>query len=173
MCRRVRPWAELLGVGERPFERLAVGRLAQTVEIELVTLRDRVGPVGDDPEPVEVAGDQQGRVLEGERIALQLIERPVEALAPALVFPAEAAALPDVRPAFAAGGLGGAALEAVPLALGVGVGRLGLVQQLAQVVEVRLRRRPLLEVGRLPFGDELLRRHRSAPLASGLEAPPC
>jgi hypothetical protein len=56
----------------------------------------------------------------------------------------------------AAGRLGGAALETIPFALRIGVGRVGLVQQLAEVVEMRLCRRPLLEIGRLPLGYELL-----------------
>ena len=114
--------AEPLGLGERPFELLAVLRLAQAVEVELVAGGDRVGPVGDDPEAVEIADDQERRVLQRQRVALQLVERLVEVLAAALVLPAEAAALPDVRPALAAGGLGRALLEAVPLAFGVGVG---------------------------------------------------
>jgi hypothetical protein len=71
----------------------------------------------------------------------------------------------EVRPAFARR-LGGAALEAIPLALWVSVGRLRLVQQLAQVVEVRLRGSPLLEVGRLPFRDELIRGHEGVPNVS-------
>jgi hypothetical protein len=39
-------------------------------------------------------------------------------------------ALPDVGPALAARGLGGTPLEAVPIATWIGVGRLGLVQEL-------------------------------------------
>jgi hypothetical protein len=124
---------------------------------------DRVRPIRDNPEAIEIASDQERRVLERERIAFQLIDRVVEALAPALVLPAEAPALPDVRPALAAGGLGRATLEAVPLALWVGVGRFWLVEKLAEVVEMGLRRGPLLQVRCLPFGDELLGRHGSTP----------
>jgi hypothetical protein len=127
-----------------------------------VTGGDRVGPVGDNPEAVEIAGDQERRILERERVALQLIDGVVEAATAALVLPAEAAALPDIRPALAAGGLADAFLEAVRLALGVGVGRLRLVQKLAQVIEMGVRGGSLLQVRRLPLRDEIFRCHGGA-----------
>ena len=164
-AREARP--EPLGFRERPLEPLAVARLPQAVEVELVARRDRVGPVGDDPEAIEIAGDQKRRVLERERVALQLVDRVVEAPAAALVLSTEAAAPPDVRPALAAGRLGRAPLEAIPLAFGNGVGRLLLVEQLAEVVEVGLRRGPLLQLRCLPFLDELLGGHGSAPAPLG------
>jgi hypothetical protein len=125
------PGLQPVRLGERPFQLLARRWLAQLVERDVVAPGDRVGPVGDDPEPVEVGDNQERRVLERQGIALELVQRVVEALALALVLPAEAAALPDVGPAFPARGLGGPLLEAVPFAPGVGVGRLGLVQELA------------------------------------------
>jgi hypothetical protein len=40
-----------------------MGRLAQAVEVDLVAGGDRVGPMGGDPEPIEIAGDQERRTL--------------------------------------------------------------------------------------------------------------
>ena len=75
----------------------------------------------------------------------------------ALVLPAEMAAHPDVGPAVAAVGLADAPLEGVVRAVGVGLGGLGLVQQLAQVEEMLLAGAPLGELRPPPLGDELLR----------------
>ena len=52
-----------------------------------------------------------------------------------------------------------AAFEAVPLADRVRVSRRRLAEQSAEIVEVRLRRRPLLQLRRPPLGDEFARRH--------------
>ena len=76
----------------------------------------------------------------------------------ALVFPAEVAAHPDVGPALAAVGLADAALEGVPGAVGIGLGRLGLAEQVAQIEKVLLVGGAFGEIGRLPLGDEFLRR---------------
>ena len=81
----------------------------------------------------------------------------------ALVFPAEVAAHPDVGPAPLAGGFVNAAFEGIPGTFRVGGGRLGLAQQVAQVEEVLLIGTPLGEIGPLPLGDELLRRHAFGP----------
>jgi hypothetical protein len=153
-----------LGLTKGPFELVAVGRLAQPVEVELVGGRDRVCPIGDDPESVEIAGDQQRRVFKRQRVTLELIDSLIQASSAALVLLAEASAFPNVRPAFTAGRLGGAALKAIPLAFGVCVGRLRLVQQLAKIVEVGLRSGTLFQLSRLPFRDELLRCHDVAQM---------
>ena len=68
-------------------------------------LADAVRPVGADPEPHHVGDDQERRVLERERVLAELLEGRVQVGAPALVFPGEVVALPDVRPAVAARGL--------------------------------------------------------------------
>jgi hypothetical protein len=109
------------------------------------------------------ADDEQRRIFQGRGVDLELLERLLEVLARTLVFPAEAGALPDVGPAFAAAGLGGALLEAIALAVGVGLRRGGLVEQTAQVEEVLLGGGALLEGGALPLGDELVRGHGGSP----------
>ena len=78
----------------------------------------------------------------------------------ALVLPGEAAALPHVGPAVTAGVLSRAALEAVIVARRVGIGWRRLAEHPAKIVEMRLRCRALLQLRRLPLGDELARRHR-------------
>jgi hypothetical protein len=79
----------------------------------------------------------------------------LQVLVLAHVLPAELALLPDVGEALAS--LGGlhAFLERVPLALGVDLGRLGLVEQLAEIEEVLL--------AGAPFGEEGEIARRRAP----------
>ena len=153
-------------IRERPLEPVARRRVGQVVELELVRLADAVRPVGADPEPHHVGDDQQRRVLERQRVLPELLERGVEVGAPSLVFPGEVVALPDVGPAVAARVFTRAALEAVRLAGRVGLDRRRLAQQPAQVDEVLLRGRALLQLGGPPLGDELVRRHAAA-LARG------
>ena len=92
---------------------------------------DSAGEGGVDDDTLDVADDEQRRVFQGWGVDLELLEGDLQVLARALVLPAEAGALPDIRPAVAAAGLGGALLEAVPLAVRVGLRRGGLVQEQA------------------------------------------
>ena len=115
---RVSPGRRSLGIGHRPLELVADGGVEEIVERELVGLADAVGPVGADAEPGHVGDDQEGRVLQGERVLAQLIEGGVEVGVLALVLPGEAVAFPDVGPALAAGVPAGAAFEAVAVAGG-------------------------------------------------------
>ena len=150
-----------LRLRNRPLELVAGRTVREIVERKLVQLAHAVRPVGADPELRHVRDDQERRVLQGKRVLPQLVERRVEVRALALVLPCEAAALPHVGPAVTAGVLPRAALEAVPLACRVGVRRRRFAEHLAEVVEVRLRRRALLQLRRPPLGDELARRHRA------------
>ena len=152
-------WPQTVGVGERPLQPVAGRRIGQVVELEFVRLADAVRPVGADPEPHHVGHDQQRRVLQRQRVLPELVERRVEVGAPPLVFPGEVVALPDVGPAVAAGVPARSSLEAVRLTRRVGIGRRRLVQQTAQVDEVLLRRRALLQLRGPPLRDELVRRH--------------
>ena len=154
---------EPVGVGERSLENVPRRRVFQIVKREFVDLLDGVGPVGVDPEAVHVRDYQQRRVFQRQRVLLELGERLVQVLALALVFPGEAALAPDIGPALAAGGLGGALLEGEPLALGVGGDRVILAQQRAQVVEMGLRGGALLDFGGSPFLDEFSWRHVAIP----------
>lgn len=73
-------------------------------------------------------------------------------------------ALPNVRPALTTGGLGGTALERIPFACRVGIGRRWFIQQPTQIDEMGLGGRTLFKFSRLPFGDELVGSHRGASL---------
>ena len=148
-----------LGIRERPLELVAGGRVPQVFQDEVVGLADAVGPVGADAEALQVADDQQRRVVQRQRVLPQLPEGGVQVGVRAFVLPAEMAALPHVGPAAAARVLFRAALEAVALAGGVGFDRRRLAEHAAQVVEVRLRRLAFLQLGSRPLGDELVRRH--------------
>ena len=110
---------------------------------------------------MHVRNDQERRVLQRERVLPQLVERGVEVRVLPLVLPGEAVTLPHVRPAPSTGVLERAALEAVVVALGVGLRRGRLAEQPAQVDEVLLRRGALLQLRSMPLRNELVRGHRS------------
>jgi len=81
----------------------------------------------------------------------------------AFVFHCEKPALPHIRPAVAAAGLGRAFFETECVADSVLRGRRGMSNQRAQVVEVLLIKSALGELAALPLGDELLRSHAAIP----------
>ena len=148
-----------LGVRKRPLESIARRGVRQVVQAEFVGLADAVRPVGADAEPQHVGDDQQRRVFQRQRVESELTERGVEVGPFALVLPRKVVVLPDIGPAVAAGVLPGTALEAVCLAGRVGLGRRRLTEQPAQVDEVLLRSRALLQLGGAPLGDKLVRCH--------------
>ena len=120
-----------LRIGHGPLELVAHGGVGQIFEGELVPYADAVGPVGVDAETRHVGDDQQGRVLERQRVLAQLVEGGVEVFVLALVLPGKRAVpLPDIaRPAAAAGVLAGAAFEAVALPARIVLRRRRLTQQ--------------------------------------------
>ena len=75
----------------------------------------------------------------------QLVVSRLEVFAFAFVFPAEVVLHPDIGPAFAFFGFRDAALERVPRAVAVDVGRLGLAEQVAEIKKVLLAGRALAE----------------------------
>ena len=152
---------EPLRVGHRPLQLVAHARVGKVLQRELVGQADAVGPVGADSEPRHVRDDEQRRVLECQRVLPQLIECGVKVRPAPLVLPREAVALPHVGPAVAAGVLACPALEAVVLAGRVDLGRCRLSKQPAQIDEVFLRRRALLQLRCSPLGDELTWCHGS------------
>ena len=154
-CRGL-PWPQTLRVGERPLQPVAGRGIGQVVELELVRPADAVRPVGADPEPHHVGDDEQRRVLERQGVLPELVERCVKVRPLALVLPSEVVALPDVRPAVAAGVPARPALEAVRVPRRVGLGRGRLAEQAAQVDEVLLGRGALLQLGGSPLRDELV-----------------
>ena len=150
----VRP--KLIGIRERPLEHVARRRVGEVVQAEFIGLADTVRPVGADAEPHHVRDDQQRWVLQRQRVLPELSERGVEVSTPALVFPGEVVAFPDVGPALAARVLARAALETIGLAGWVGFSRRRLIQQPAEVDEVLLRTGTLLQRRGAPLGNELV-----------------
>lgn len=69
---------EALGVGEEPAEQVARARLAQLVDGHAPPLGDGVGEARDDQPMLEIADHEQRRVLERERVLLELGERGLE-----------------------------------------------------------------------------------------------
>ena len=104
-----------------------------------------------DDDPQHVGDDEVGRVFEVERVGLQLAQRRVQVLVVALVFPAEAAAPPDIGPAVAAADFLRAALETVALAFRIVLGRRRLAEQAAEVDEMLLRALPLPQLAVAPL----------------------
>ena len=81
-----------------------------------------------------------------------------------LVLPRETVPPPHVRPAAAARILARPPLKAVPLPARIILRRRRLPQQPAQVDEMLLRRRTLLQLRRPPLANKLLRSHLHAPI---------
>ena len=115
---------------------------------------DCVGPVGVDADFIHVRDDEQRRIVQRQRILLQLGQRCGEVLAPALVLPGEVVFPPHIGPAVAAGGFAGTLLEGEPFALGIGGHGINDVEQAANVVEVRLGGRAFFQFNTAPFFDE-------------------
>ncbi len=99
--------------------------LEQILEFELIFLGFERGPGGDDLEADRIADDEQRRMLQRRRIAGELHHRLVEIAPALLIFPGEVAFLPDIRPAVAPAGDGGALLKGEVLALRVRLCRVG------------------------------------------------
>lgn len=76
-----------------------------------------------------------------------------------LYFSGEVPLHPDIGPTFAAARLADAALKRVTLPLRICCRGLGLAEQFAEIEKVLVRSAALGEVGALPLGDEVLRRH--------------
>ena len=157
---------ERLGVLPQRTQALLHFGPREVFEHEDVLFTGRAGEIGLDFDAQAVAHHQQRRTFERKRVAHQLLQCSLEALARRLVLPGEVAAQPDIGKAIgAAGGAAGlrdTALEAVAL----GVVGLGYAEHAAQVDEVRLRAGALVQfMGRpagAPFADECLRLHHTA-----------
>ncbi len=151
--------AQLLRVVKDGAQAGEIDRLREVFEVEFVFRRYFVGPARLDAEDVRVARDVQRRIFERRGIARQLFERLVEIAFSLLVFPGEIVFLPNVRPALATAGLGYPLLEREMIADRIVLRRGRVIEEPAEVDKVLLRRRALGQRHRLPFADEILRRH--------------
>ena len=153
-------------IRERPLEPVAGRGVGEVVELGLVRLADAVRPVGADPEPHHVGTIKSGGFSSASEYCRSCSKAAPRSARRPLLLPGEVVPLPDVRPAVAARVLARAAFEAVRLAGRVGLDRRRFAQQPAQVDEVLLRGRALLQLGGPPLADELVRRH-AAVLSPG------
>jgi hypothetical protein len=69
--------------------------------------------------------------------------------------------MPVIGPALSAARLADAAFKGIEGAVGVGGGRFGLIEQVAEIEKVLLAGAAFGEVGLLPLGDEILRCSRA------------
>ena len=136
----------------------------------MVFCRRFVGPARLDAENVGVAGDMDGRIFKAGRVAAELLHGLVEIALLLLVLPGEAAFLPDVGPAFAAADFRRALLEREMIAPWIVFGGRRMIEEATQVDEMFVRRRSFGERDRLPFANEVLRRHRGG-VQSNLDNP--
>lgn len=128
---------------------------AEIIETQLDFARGRGGEVGADNDAIHVARDEQGRIFEVFAVLEQLIVGGGEVFVFTFVFDGEETAFPDIGPAVAAAGFGGAALEREAVAGGIGLGGRGMAHQRAQVEEVLLCGGTLSEFDGAPFVNEL------------------
>ena len=180
--------AKRLWIGECAAEEVEIFWFREFGQAEFMDLLDRAREVRVDFEAVEIADDQQGWVLEVFAVLEELLVGGCEVFMFAFIFPAEVVAKPDVGPAAAGGGrarlqpswfsvvttrLGGslalpfvvdcgfanAALECVPRACGVGGGRFGLAEEVAEIEKVLLASTVLGELSGLPLSNEFVWGH--------------
>lgn len=135
-------------------------RVGQLLERDLVDDWSRAGEVGADDDPLDVADDQQRRVLEVLAVVEQLAVGGVQVGATSLVLPSKEPPTPHIGEAGGAVELGDALLEAVPIVRGVGLGGREDTEHRAEVIEVRLRDLALATSVRPPLRDELVSGHR-------------
>lgn len=123
-------------------------------------------------EGVEVAGDEQGRVVQIVFVQKELVIGRLEVGMSALLLPGEESLVPHIGPAPAAAGLLRAALKAVEGAMRVSLRRCGKAKQPAQIDKVFLRARFLFERGVLPLSDKFGKIHNRGLYASALSDSP-
>lgn len=106
-----------------------------------------------------VGGDQQGRVVQGLPVALQLAIGGVQIPMQPLEFPGEIAALVHIGAPVPPGRLAHGALKGVPLLARVDLARRAVFHHAAEVDEPFLRAGGFLAAAAAPFGDKILRGH--------------
>jgi len=121
---------------------------------------DRVGKIGMDDNTVKVAKYEQWRILEGITIEEELVIGGVQVLMLALVLPTEETLLPDIRETFSTAMLGDAALKTEVFTGGVKFSRRRMPYEVAEVNEMLLGSRTLLQFDLLPLGYKIPCRHR-------------
>jgi hypothetical protein len=126
----------------------------KVVKGELVDQRLGVGEIGVNLKAEKVADNQQRGIVEILAVLEQLQVGGFEILVLSLVLPAKEAALPDVGKALVIAGFVDVLLEGVIKALGVGSGRMRLVEDLAEIDEMRVRARALGQLAVFPAANK-------------------
>ena len=134
-------------------------RRQQIVERQGQRALDAVGEVAVDRDRLDVADDQQRRVLQRFPVLQQLAVGLLHAAARPFVLDGEVAAIPDIGPALAAALLGRAGLEGEELVLGVKRRWRLMLHQRAQIEKVLLRDLTFGGCVAAPLGDEFLWGH--------------
>jgi len=127
---------QLGGIVEQVADDFQRPGLAEGFERNLMDLLGGGREIGVNDDPVEVAGDKRGRVLQRLAVLEELCVGGVKVLVAAFVFDGEVAAFPDVGVAVAAALLGRALLETEDGADGIGLRRGRVADQGAEVEEV-------------------------------------
>ncbi len=129
---------ERLGIGEDRPQFRQNGRVAQFVIAEHVHLRGSAGELGVDFVSVEIADDQERRVLQILMVEQKLLIGCRQIGVLALVLPSEMLAHPDIGESLPPGALGRALFEAVPGPVRVGFGWSLLAEHPAEIDEMLL-----------------------------------
>ena len=109
---------------------------------------------------LHVGNDQQRRVIQRQRVLLQLAKSGIQVFMLALVLPGKAILFPHIGPAIAAAGFLCALLESEPFAMRISHRRLSDAQQITELIEVRMCAAAFFQRTFPPSGDKLFRRHR-------------
>ncbi|MBI2929680.1 MAG: hypothetical protein HYY24_28805 [Verrucomicrobia bacterium] len=153
--------AELVRRVKYGVEDFEAARLVERRQGDFVGPGGRVVEVGVDADDVQVAHDQQRRVVEVGAVFEKLVISGPEVFVPAFVFPAKEVLFPNVGPTVAAAVLGRASLKGEPLSFRIGRLRLGVADEFAEVEKMRLRGGALRQVNLAPLGNKICGGHGS------------
>ena len=155
--RRALGWPQLLGVGEHQAQQFARADIGQIRIGEALDAR-AIASEGDMHLVVgDVAGNQDGRIIEVFFIQQELLVggAQIGVFILGLVFPGEVVAHPNIGKASTPAGLGQRLLEAIERPAIVGLVWRWYAEQAAQINKMLLNRRAFVECGFFLFGNEL------------------
>ena len=147
--------AQIFRLVEQAAEDLDISRALELGGRKSVDRFRRAGKIRVDLDEVGVADDEERRIFQRGAVAEDLVVGFGQIRVAAFVFEREKPALPDIRPPVAAPVLFRPALETKRAARRVGLRRLRMPRQLAEIEEMLLVGRPLGERNPRPFFDEV------------------
>ncbi|MDX1417452.1 MAG: hypothetical protein R3293_24825 [Candidatus Promineifilaceae bacterium] len=146
--------AQFKGIEKGVAQQVEATAVEDVFEADLVLARGIAGEVGVDLDGVDVAGDEQRRVVQRFAVELQLAVGAFEVFVRSFVFPDEVIAKIDVGESFLAAGFNGLRFEGEVAAAGIVFDGCGVVDQTADVVEVGLGSGRFFEPDLAPLFDE-------------------